>query len=53
MYGRPGAVYLDVPGNIVMDTCDESTIPLVQLHGSNNDIPKYGILPWKTLEPQG
>ncbi|KAF8372988.1 hypothetical protein PRIPAC_79417 [Pristionchus pacificus] len=29
MYGRPGAVYLDLPGNIVMATCNESTIPEV------------------------
>uniref|UniRef100_A0A8R1YE10 2-hydroxyacyl-CoA lyase n=1 Tax=Pristionchus pacificus TaxID=54126 RepID=A0A8R1YE10_PRIPA len=29
LYGRPGAVYLDLPGNIVLSTCEESTIPVV------------------------
>ncbi|GMR36626.1 hypothetical protein PMAYCL1PPCAC_06821, partial [Pristionchus mayeri] len=30
LYGRPGAVYLDLPGNIVLSTCEESTIPVVE-----------------------
>ncbi|GMR46456.1 hypothetical protein PMAYCL1PPCAC_16651, partial [Pristionchus mayeri] len=29
LYGRPGAVYLDMPGNFVLATCEESTIPVV------------------------
>ncbi|CAJ0957642.1 unnamed protein product, partial [Mesorhabditis belari] len=27
MYGRPGAVYLDLPGNLVLTSVDESSIP--------------------------
>ncbi|GMT14798.1 hypothetical protein PFISCL1PPCAC_6095, partial [Pristionchus fissidentatus] len=30
LYGRPGAVYLDLPGNIVLETIEESSIPVVE-----------------------
>lgn len=29
MYGRPGAVYLDIPGNLVLSSIDEDQIPTV------------------------
>ncbi|VDM58797.1 unnamed protein product, partial [Angiostrongylus costaricensis] len=31
MYGRPGAVYIDIPGNLVLTTTEEGKIPLVPL----------------------
>lgn len=27
IYGRPGAVYLDIPGNLVLESVEESTVP--------------------------
>ncbi|GMS98529.1 hypothetical protein PENTCL1PPCAC_20704, partial [Pristionchus entomophagus] len=30
LYGRPGAVYLDLPGNLVLSTCEASFIPAVE-----------------------
>lgn len=29
MYGRPGAVYIDIPGNLVLSSIEEDQIPLV------------------------
>ena len=26
MYGRPGAVYIDIPGNLVLSSCEPETI---------------------------
>nr|CDJ96322.1 Thiamine pyrophosphate enzyme domain containing protein [Haemonchus contortus] len=31
MYGRPGAVYIDIPGNLVLSTIEESQIPKVSV----------------------
>lgn len=27
LYGRPGAVYLDIPGNLVLETVEEQSVP--------------------------
>ncbi|KAK6047542.1 thiamine pyrophosphate enzyme, TPP binding domain protein [Cooperia oncophora] len=31
MYGRPGAVYIDIPGNLVLSTIEEDQIPKVSV----------------------
>ncbi|KHJ79505.1 thiamine pyrophosphate enzyme, central domain protein [Oesophagostomum dentatum] len=45
MYGRPGAVYIDMPGNLVLSTIEEDEIPLVFEKVSKVPLPPPVFLP--------